>query len=74
VDVLSSRQNLPQSVSESKAWPDALMAGLRADETLGGAVSAIVWPVLYEATAIQYNSLTHYGIRFEVTVKIMEAV
>ena len=74
VDILSSRQNLPQSVSESKGWPDALMAGLRADETLSGAVSAIVWPVTYEATAIPYNALTHYGMRFEVTVKIMEAV
>lgn len=74
IDILSSRQQLPQAISEAKGWPDALMTGLRADETLSGSVSAIVWPVNYEATAIPYNALTHYGMRFEVTVKIMEAV
>lgn len=74
VDILSSRQNLPQSVSESKAWPDALLAGLRANETLSVTGATVVWPVNYEALAMPYNSLTHYGMRFEVTVKIMEAV
>lgn len=74
IDMLSSRQNLPQAVAEAKAWPDALMSGLRADETLGSTVSAIAWPVNYEALAMPYNNLTHYGIRFEVTVKIMESV
>ena len=74
IDILSSRQQLPQAVAESEGWPDALMTGLRADETLNSTVSAIVWPVIYEATAMQYNAVTHYGLRFDVTVKIMEAV
>lgn len=74
IDILSSRQQLPQAVAEAEGWPDALMSGLRAGETLSGAVSAIVWPVTYEATAMPYNAVTHYGIRFEVTVKIMEAI
>lgn len=74
IDILSSRQQLPQAISEAKGWPDALMTGLRANEQLSGAVSAIVWPVVYEATVLPYSNLTHYGIRFEVTVKIMEAV
>lgn len=74
IDILSSRQNLPQAVSEAKTWPDALMVGLRANETLGVSGAAIVWPVNYEAIAMPYNNLTHYGIRFEVTVKIMESV
>lgn len=74
IDVLSSRQQLPQAVNEAKAWPDSLQARLRADETLSGTVSGIVWPVAYEAIALQYNNLTHYGMRFAVTVKIMEAV
>lgn len=74
IDILSSRQTLPQAIAEAKTWPDALMSGLRADETLGSAVSAINWPVNYEALAMPYNNLTHYGIRFDVTVKIMERV
>lgn len=74
VDVLSSRQQLQQAVAESRDWPDSLLTQLRADETLGGVVSGIVWPVTYEAMSMTYNNLTHYGLRFVVTVKIMEAV
>ncbi len=74
IDILSERTQLPQAVNEAKAWPDSVQSRLRADETLGGAVSAIVWPVTYEAIAMQYNALTHYGMRFVVPVKIMEAV
>jgi len=74
IDILSERTQLPQAVNEAKAWPDSLLGRLRADETLGGAVSGIVWPVTYEAIAMQYNALTHYGMRFVVPVKIMEAV
>ncbi len=74
IDILSSRQQLPQAVSEARVWPDSVLFRLRADETLGGAISGIVWPVRYTALALQYNNLTHYGLRFEVPVKIMEAV
>lgn len=74
IDILSSRQQLQQAVSESRAWPDSLLTRLRADETLGGTVNAIVYPVVYESLSMQYNNLTHYGLRFTVPVKIMEAV
>lgn len=74
IDLYTSRQQLPEAVNSSRGWPDALHSALAADETLNGTVSAIVWPVTYQAIAAQYNNLVHYGMRFEVTVKIMEAV
>ena len=74
VDVYESREILPAAIDRSKRWPDAVMAVLRADETLGGSVDAIVWPVRYRSTPMMYGKTTLYGVRFEVTVKIMESV
>lgn len=73
VDIYESREVLPSAIHSAKRWPDRVMAALRADEQLGGAVSAIVWPVRYRSGPMAYGRATHYGVRFEVTVKVMGA-
>jgi hypothetical protein len=72
VDIYHARQELPQAVNESKQWPGAVLAKLASDFSLNGTVDAIVWPVRYEARPLQYGNLVHYGVRFEITVKMME--
>ena len=71
VEVHESRQVLPDAVDRAKRWPDRFMAALRADETLGGSVTAIVWPVTYRSGPLVYGKETHYGVQFRVTVKVM---
>lgn len=70
LDMYAERTQLPEAVNTARAWPEAVYAALVADETLSGSVAAIVWPVTYQSVAMQYNSLTHYGLRFEIPVKI----
>lgn len=74
VEIHHSRQVAPQAINDAKVWPDRLLAALYADQTLGGAVDGIVWPVTYRATPIRYANEVHYGVRFEVTVKTMETL
>jgi len=72
VEIHESRQVLPQAIDRAKQWPDKLLAALRANPTLGGSVAAIVWPVRYRARPLLYGSELHYGIRFEVRLKIID--
>jgi hypothetical protein len=74
IDLYTSRTQLPEAVNSARAWPDVLHAALADAPTLGVSGCTIDWPVTYEAIAAQYNNLTHYGLRFEVTVKIVEAL
>ena len=74
VEVHHSRQVLPQAINEAKVWPGRFLSALHDDLTLGGSVSGVVWPVVYRATPIRYATEVHYGVRFEVTVKTMEAL
>ncbi len=73
VEIYHSRQVLPEAVDASKVWPDLMYAALKADQSLGGAVSHIVWPMLYRVGPLRYNEQTHFGVRFEVKVKVNEA-
>lgn len=72
VEIYHSRQILAQAVDGAKVWPDRMFAALRADPRLGGSVSHVRWPVTYRAGAYSYNSAVHYGMRFNVTVKVNE--
>ncbi len=72
VEIYHARQVLPQAVDASKVWPDRMFAALKADMTLGGAVSHIVWPIAYKAGPMRYYEAVHYGVQFEVTVKVNE--
>lgn len=72
VEIYHGRQIMAQAVNEAKVWPDRVYAALKADEKLGGAVSHIGWPLRYRALPLNYNDLVHFGIRFEVVVKVNE--
>lgn len=77
-DVFLSRQFLPESVNAAKPWPDRAFAALKADQTLGGAVSHVVWDTAggvglrYQTMPMQYNQQLHFGVRFTITVKVNE--
>ena len=65
-----ARQVLPQAVDAAKVWPDLLYQELKGADDMH-----VVWPFSYQAAALQYGanaSEVHYGIRFEVQVKVNE--
>ncbi len=67
IDVYESRTVLPEAMDRAKVWPDRMYQRLKAATDLH-----IVWPMSYRAAPIEYNSVTHYGVRFEVQVKVNE--
>ena len=71
-DIYHARQVLPQAVNEAKVWPDRVFSVLKANYRLNNSVDHIVYPIRYEAVAMQYNEMTHYGIRFKVQIKIVD--
>ena len=74
IDIYNSRVVAPDAIDAAKVWPDRVHAALAADMTLGGYVANIVWPMRYTAGVMPYNNATHYGVRFEVTYKVRNAV
>lgn len=71
-DIYHARQVLPQAVNEAKVWPDRVLYALKANFRLNGSIEHIVYPIRYESAALQYNDMTHYGVRFRVRVKIFD--
>lgn len=76
VEVRHSRQVLPAAVDAAKVWPDRLMAAIRtemgsAGTQFGGYVTAIAGPITATPGAYGYNQETHYGVRFEVPIKVI---
>jgi hypothetical protein len=73
-EIYIQRTLLPQAMDEARMWPDAIYAALAADQTLGGAVDHIVWPLRYVARPASYGNIesVFYTVRFEVTVKVIE--
>jgi len=72
VEIYQAPNITAQAVDGAKVWPDRMLAALKADPLLGGKVTHIRWPIIYRALGLQYNNVTHYGMRFEVTVKVIE--
>ena len=72
IEIYQAPNITAQAIDDAKAWPDRVFAALRTDPTLGGTVTHIRWPVTYRALGLQYNNVTHYGMRFDVTVKVLE--
>ncbi len=70
VNIYHSRQVLPTAINAAKVWPYRVMSALRADQTLGGTVAAIPWPLTYRCQPLQYGDQTHYGVTFAVVLKI----
>ena len=78
-EVYLARQYLPEVVDSAKPWPDRAFAALKADQTLGGAVSHVVWDTTggvglrYQTLPLQYNQQLCFGVRFTITVKVNES-
>ncbi len=72
IEIYQSPNITAQAVDGAKVWPDRVFAALRSDTTLGGKVTHIRWPITYQALGLQYNNVTHYGMRFLCTVKVLE--
>jgi len=49
-----------------------VLYALKANFRLNGSIEHIVYPIRYESAALQYNDMTHYGVRFRVRVKIFD--
>ena len=56
--------------SRDEGLADRVFA-LRVDHTLGG-TGVVCWPVTYQAGRSTTTNITHYGMRFRVTVKVNE--
>ena len=72
IEIYQAPNITAQAVDGAKVWPDLVFAALRTDPTLGGTVTHIRWPITYQALGLTYNNVVHYGMRFNVTVKILE--
>lgn len=74
VEVYEARQVLPQAVDRAKAWPDSVRTAVKADETLAGQATAILWPMRCESTPLRYGGQdnVYFGVRFEITYKVNE--
>ena len=67
IEIHHSRQVLPEAADAAKVWPDRMFARLKAATDLH-----IVWPMAYQLGSIGYANETHYGVRFELQVKVNE--
>jgi hypothetical protein len=67
-EIHHTRQVLPEAMDAAKVWPDRMFAALKGVTDLD-----IIWPMAYQAGGLQYGSEQHYGVRFEVQVKVNEA-
>lgn len=70
--IYEKRTNIKQAVNNAKAWPDLVKDALVVDETLGGVVTGIIWPIRYRAVPMTYGGqdMLFFGVRFEITVKV----
>ncbi len=73
-EIYVDRRMLPQAIDGAKVWPKLVMTALKADPTLGGTISHIVWPVRYRMGPMSYGGTDaiFYGCRFSIVVKINE--
>ena len=72
IEIYQAPNITAQAVDGAKVWPDRVFAALRTDPTLDGTVTHIRWPITYQALGLTYNNVVHYGMRFNVTVKVLE--
>jgi hypothetical protein len=72
VEIYQAPNITAEAVDGAKVWPDRVLDALRTDPTLGGSVAHVRWPVTYQALGLQYNNTIHYGMRFNITAKVIE--
>jgi len=75
VNIYHSRQVLPAAIDGAKVWPYRVLAALAADMHLNSKVEAIdVRPLAYRFGPLQYGSEIHYGVSFDLTVKVNDTL
>lgn len=72
-EIVLDRRIMPQTIDRAKVWPDRAITLLKADQSLNGSVSHIVWPVRYRFLPVTYNDIMHFVCRIDVQVKINES-
>jgi hypothetical protein len=70
VAVYLARAVLPEAVAAAQVWPYRVHNALKADQTLGGTVLAVVWPLRYRMGPMVYGSETLFGVAADVVVKV----
>lgn len=73
VAIYLQRQVLPDAAAAAKPWPYRVFRALAADQRLGGACDAMVWPVTYRVGPMQYGRDVHFGVALDLTVKVNSA-
>lgn len=75
INIYHSRQVLPSAIDAAKVWPYRVLAALAADMDISNTVETWdVAPLRYRFGPLPYGSETHYGVSFDITVKINDAV
>lgn len=70
LQIYHSMQVFPEALDAAKVWPDRVLALLYANPTFNGSVSEIQWPVTYICQPLRYNDKTHYGVTFDIALKV----
>jgi hypothetical protein len=65
-----SSKVVPQALVAVEVWPERMLAALAADTTLAALNTHVVWPLVYKAGPLEYGKNVHYGMRFEITLKV----
>lgn len=66
IEIHHTRQVMPQALGEAEVWPGRLY------EVLRTASLDIQWPVRYRCGPIDYSNERHYGVQFDILVKVNE--
>lgn len=67
IEVHQSRTLLPVAITAAEVWPDVVMGAIKA------MTAHIVWPIKYRCGPIEYAGEKHYGVVFEIQIKVNEA-
>ena len=73
LEIHHERQMLELAVDAAKVWPRRVTTALYNGGTFGGYVTAVVWPIYYDALAVTYGSAQdiHYVMQFRITTKVL---
>ena len=69
-EVHQSSKVVPDALVAVEVWPERVLEALVADTTLAALNTSVVWPLVYKAGPLEYGKSVHYGVRFEITLKI----
>jgi hypothetical protein len=71
VEILQGQVN-PLSIASASVWPERVFPLLTVDQSLGGTVEHIVWPVTFSVVNIEYDASEIYAAcRMVIPVKLV---